>query len=220
MGFQCILLDLDNTLYDFVLAKEKACKRIIEEIGTGDPDELMKAFMFSPLGPENPLVIRSFLAKKNITEESDVLHAINVYNEAKISAIVPYPGVYETIKKIRNSGMKIGAITNASTEHATGRLIRIQVINLLDCLVTPDNSGYKKPDSSMFIHTALLLQVEPHQILVIGDNLVNDIRPAQQAGMCTIHAEYGNRLPSEYSEGIIPDFSVTSFPEILQIIGI
>jgi FMN phosphatase YigB (HAD superfamily) len=78
----------------------------------------------------------------------------------------------------------------------------------------------KKPDPAMFLHAASLLKIQPHQICAVGDNLVNDIRPAKEAGMCTIHAEYGNRLPPEYSEGIVPDFSISSFPGILQILGL
>jgi len=220
LRFRCVLFDLDNTLYDFASAKEKACKKVIKAIGRGDAYDLMSNFIFSPYGVENPRVIKDYLAGYNITDEEVVSEAVRIYVSTKMAEIVPYPGVYDTLIKLDNAGLKIGAVTNASTDNAIERLSKIQVIDLLDCLVTPENSGFRKPDSAIFIHTSALLQVEPHQTLFVGDNLVNDIRPASQTGMCTVHAKYGDRLPPEYSEGIVPDYSISAFPEILNIIGL
>jgi Predicted phosphatases len=72
------------------------------------------------------------------------MRAVQVYTKTKIEAIEAYPGVYETLLKIHTAGMKIGAVTNASHEHATERLIHIQTADLFDCLVTPDTAGMKK----------------------------------------------------------------------------
>lgn len=218
--FLGILVDLDNTLYDFGYAKEKACREVVQAIGVGTEDELVRFFLFSPYGVESPKAIQSFLSEYGITDPDTFMHAVKVYTSAKINAIKAYPGVPETLLKIHMAGLKIGAVTNASQEHATERLVHIQANDFFDCLVTPDNAGMKKPDPAMFLHAASLLKIQPHQICAVGDNLVNDIRPAKEAGMCTIHAEYGNRLPPEYSEGIVPDFSISSFPGILQILGL
>jgi len=218
--FLGILVDLDNTLYDFGYAKEEACRRVIQAIGVGTADDLVRTFLFSPYGVESPKAIQSFLSEQGITDADVFMRAVQVYTKTKIEAIEAYPGVYETLLKIHTAGMKIGAVTNASHEHATERLIHIQTADLFDCLVTPDTAGMKKPDPAMFLHAAELLKIQPHQICAIGDNLINDIRPAKEAGMCTIHAEYGNRLPPEYSEGIIADFSISSFSDILPILGL
>jgi len=218
--FLGVLVDLDNTLYDFGYAKEEACKKVVEAIGVGTADDLVRAFLFSPFGVESPKAIQSFLSERGITDTQTFMKVVQVYTQAKIHAISAYPGVYETLLKIHSSGMKIGAITNAFAEHANERLIHIQVADFVNCLVTPDNSGFKKPNPEMFLHAAALLKIQPHQLCVIGDNLVNDIRPAKQAGMCTIHASYGNRLPHEYSEGIVADFSISAFSDILPILGI
>jgi len=218
--FLGILVDLDNTLYDFGYAKEEACRRVVQALGVGTAADLVRTFLFSPYGVESPKAIQSFLSEQGITDADVFMRAVQVYTKTKIEAIEAYPGVYETLLKIHTAGMKIGAVTNASHEHATERLIHIQTADLFDCLVTPDTAGMKKPDPAMFLHAAELLKIQPHQICAIGDNLINDIRPAKEAGMCTIHAEYGNRLPPEYSEGIIADFSISSFSDILPILGL
>lgn len=218
--FLGLLVDLDNTLYDFGAAKEEACKKVVETIGVGTADELIRSFLFSPHGVESPQAIQSFLSDHGITNPDIFMNAVRTYTETKIAAIEAYPGVYETLLKIHANGLKIGAVTNASSEHAYERLIHIQIADFFDCLVTPDTTGLKKPDPEMFLHAASLLKIQPHQICAVGDNLVNDIKPAKDAGMCAIHAEYGNRLPPEYSDGIMADFSISSFSDILPILGL
>lgn len=218
--FRAILVDLDNTLYDFGAAKEAACQKVIYMLGKGNPDDLIRAFLFSPYGVESPEAIQSYLTELGIFEPELFKKAVKTYTQAKIESVKAYPGVYETLLLLHSKGLKVGAVTNASSEHAKERLAHIEVAELLDCLVTPDNSGYKKPDPAMFLHAASLLRIQPHQICAVGDNLVNDIRPAKEVGMCTIHAEYGNRLPPEYSEGIVADFSISSFSDILSILGL
>jgi putative hydrolase of the HAD superfamily len=218
--FLGLLVDLDNTLYDFGTAKEKACRKVVESIGVGSSDDLIRTFLFSPYGVESPKAIQSFLSEHGITDPDIFMTAVQVYTQAKIEAIQAYPGVYETLLQIHTVGLKIGAVTNASSEHATERLNHIQIADFFDCLVTPDNTGFKKPDPAMFLHAASILKIQPHQICAVGDNLVNDIKPAKDAGMCAIHAEYGNRLPPEYSDGITADFSISSFSDILPILGI
>jgi HAD superfamily hydrolase (TIGR01549 family) len=218
--FLAILVDLDNTLYDFGYAKEQACREVVQTLGVGNTDDLVRAFLFSPFGVENTKCHQLYLRDMGITETQTVMRAIDVYTQAKLKAIHPYPGVYETLQRIHAAGIKIGAVTNAHTVHASERLAHIQIDDLFDCIVTPDITGLKKPDPAMFLHAASLLKIQPHQICVIGDNLINDIKPAQEAGMYTIHAEYGNRLPAEYAEGIIADFTISSFSHILQILGL
>ncbi|HOJ97288.1 MAG TPA: HAD family hydrolase [Methanospirillum sp.] len=218
--FLGILLDLDNTLYDFGYAKEEACRQVVSAVGVGTAEDLVRAFLFSPFGVESPKAIQSYLKEQGITDPAIFMHAVQVYTKAKTEAIRAYPGVYETLLKIHAAGLKIGAITNASEAHASERLRYIETAGFFECLVTPDNTGMKKPDPAMFLYAASLLKIQPHQICVIGDNLVNDIRPAKEAGMCTIHAEYGNRLPPEYAEGIVADFTISSFSDILQILGL
>ncbi len=218
--FLGVLVDLDNTLYDFGTAKEEACRQVVNAVGTGTVDDLIRAFLFSPYGVESPKAIQTFLTEKGITDPDVFILAVNVYTKAKIESIKAYPGVYETLLKIHTAGLKIGAVTNASLEHASERLLHIQASDFLNCLVTPDSTGLKKPDPAMFLHAASILKIQPHQLCAVGDNLVNDIKPAKQAGMCTIHAEYGNRLPPEFSEGISADFSISSFSDILPILGL
>lgn len=218
--FYGLLTDLDNTLYDFAAAQEAACRAAIRVAGTGDCEGLIRAFLFSPHGVTSPAPIRVYLQELGIDDDDHIARACNEYEAVKKNAIIPFPGVVETLRIIHASGIRIGAVTNASSCHARDRLARIGVTNLFSSLVSPDITGLKKPDPAMFRHAAEEIGVPTLQICVVGDNLVNDITPAQSLGMFTVHARYGDRLPPEFAGDAIPDAVLDCFSGLIRILGL
>ena len=219
-SFSGLLTDLDNTLYDFAAAQESACQAVIRVAGTGDYQGLIRAFLFSPHGVESHTPIRTYLQDMGITDEVVIRNACSEFETVKKSAIVPFPGVVETLRIIHAAGIRIGAVTNASSAHARERLVRIGVRDLFVSLISPDSSGLKKPDPAMYQRAADELGVPVTRICVIGDNRVNDIAPALSLGMFTVHARYGDRLPSEFAGDAIPDAVVDTFTGLIPILGL
>jgi putative hydrolase of the HAD superfamily len=56
-------------------------------------------------------------------------------------------------------------------------------------VVFSSDFGHKKPDPRIFLEAAKLLNLEPKEIMCIGDNFDNDIVPASKLGMKTMHIE-------------------------------
>lgn len=54
--------------------------------------------------------------------------------------------------------------------------------------------GHKKPDPRIFLEAAHRLELEPEEILCIGDNFDNDIVPAAKLGMKAMHIEEAWKL--------------------------
>jgi len=54
--------------------------------------------------------------------------------------------------------------------------------------------GHKKPDPRIFLEAAAKLELQPEQLLCIGDNFDNDIVPAAKLGMKTMHIEEAWKL--------------------------
>jgi putative hydrolase of the HAD superfamily len=220
MNFSGFLTDLDNTLYDFSYAMEEGCKAVIRECGTGDYQELIRAFLFSSHGVESHQVIVDYLRNQNLTDHSLIDLSCQVFEKTKKKSIVPYPGVVESISRIHHAGIMIGGVTNALLVHARDRIDFIGLREYFDVLITPDMVGIRKPNPQIYLFAADTIRFPCSKICVLGDNLVNDIGPAQTLGMYGVHARYGNRLPPEFSDGIIPDKVIDSFPEIESILGI
>lgn len=218
--FAGLLTDLDNTLYDFAAAQEEACRAVIRIAGRGDIEGLIRAFLFSPQGVAGPEPVREYLRCQGIEDEGIILSAMSGYETVKREAIIPFPGVVETLILIHTAGIQIGAVTNASAAHARERLGRIGVLDLFSTLVSPDTSGLKKPDPAVFLRAAISLGLPATRICMIGDNLVNDIGPAQELGMFTVHARYGDRLPPEFAGDAIPDLVADSFSALIPVLGL
>ncbi|HWQ66227.1 MAG TPA: HAD family hydrolase [Methanospirillum sp.] len=218
LRFHGLLTDLDNTLYDFAAAMETACSAVIRCIGTGRPGDLIRTFLFSPHGVESHLAIRDYLIELNLMDDDLYGHACTIFDDAKKKAVVPYPGVLESLRFISEAGIRIGAVTNASSLHAHHRMDLIGVLDLISVLISPDSSGVRKPDPAMYILGAEQLSLLPVDICVIGDNLTNDIAPAQKIGMFAVYARYGDRMPPEFAGDAIPDGVVNSFSDLIPLL--
>jgi putative hydrolase of the HAD superfamily len=220
MRFDVLLTDLDNTLYDFAVAMELACQAVITRIGRGELNDLIHALIFSPHGVESYQALAEYLHIQGIEDELLLNSVWDEFERIKNQNIIPFPGVVAGLQQIHKAGVLIGAVTNATSYHAEERLNRIGVRTLIHKLISPNYIGKKKPDPEVYRLTAEMMSCPPHRICVLGDNLINDIAPAQNAGMFGIHARYGDRVPVEYTQSIIPDAIVDSFEDIIPILGV
>ena len=69
---------------------------------------------------------------------------------------------------------------------------------------------YAKPDKRAFYRTVGSL--EPREVIMIGDDLLNDIKPAKEIGMYTI----GYKVKD--NEKVKPDLIISSYKELLTIL--
>jgi FMN phosphatase YigB (HAD superfamily) len=104
-------------------------------------------------------------------------------------------------------------------------------ILLTDPEALTDGVGFGKPDLRIFLTAAKMLGLEPRSILHVGDNIENDVRGAQRAGMKTLLFEYevpsGFRTQpsllaltrgSDSNTVVKPDGRIKSLSEILNFI--
>lgn len=218
--FSGLITDLDNTLYDYSAIQETACRAVIKVIGAGDCQSLMRTFLFSPHGVESHEAIREYLLQIGFDDETVFSRAYREYDLTKDTSLIPFPGVIESITRIHDAGIRICAVTNASSGHARDRIRLIGLQDFIPSLISPDVSGLKKPDPDMYQMAADEMRLPLSSICVVGDNLVNDIAPAQVLGMYAVYARYGDRLPPEFAGDAIPNAVIDSFSEIIEILGL
>jgi len=79
--------------------------------------------------------------------------------------------------------VKIAIITNGSTQRQLGK-IRTTNLNLyFDTILISEEVGISKPDQRIFEMATMKLNVQPENVLFVGDNLVIDIDGCQHANM-------------------------------------
>jgi putative hydrolase of the HAD superfamily len=216
-GIKCVFFDMDNTLFDFVHVKMVACQAIIEHIGHGDPDDLLKCFISNDLGFENPENIRHYL--KTIDLDPDVLYeeCRTLYETKKLEDIPLYPFVKETFYKLRSMGIPVVLVTDAHSTNAALRLKNTGLDRLVDHLITCDMTGAKKPSLTVFQYVLDKFKISPDQALYVGDSLERDIEPAKKIGIIAVHAAYGDRNIGG-KRLVVPDHVIGCISEVIPLI--
>ncbi len=138
------------------------------------------------------------------------------------------------LQRLRERSLKIGLICNTGRGpgHALRELMRREgILEYFDATIFSDEVGYGKPDRRIFLTAAERLGLKPSNILHVGDNIENDVRGAQTAGMKTLLFDY--EVPSGFREQpsllvltrasdsntvVKPDGRIKSLSEILNFI--
>ena len=142
-----------------------------------------------------------------------------IYEREKLQNLELYPGVRDTLDKLKNMGLKLVIITDADSHHALARLTRVGLLNYFDLLVAADMTGTKKPDPAHFLFALEALGIKPEESLVVGDSIRRDMVPARKLGLKTAYASYGDWRPAEETDQCF-DFRLNTFSDLLDISGL
>ncbi len=135
---------------------------------------------------------------------------------------LPMPKVHAILEELKATGMRMGIVSNASNSANVHRLVdNAELRPYFDPIVISAKQGVRKPDPRIFTPVLQAWGLQPHQMVMTGDNLAADILGAQQLGMFSIWLTVEANTPeNEVLKGkIIPD-AVTdrldSIPEIIR----
>jgi len=81
------------------------------------------------------------------------------------------------------SHFKIGIITNGSTHRQKAKIINTNLNNYFDTIIISEEVGLSKPDKRIFELALNKLNVQPEDVLFIGDDLEKDIAGPQNANI-------------------------------------
>ncbi|WP_406660969.1 HAD family hydrolase [Methanolobus sp. ZRKC3] len=214
-----IIFDMDNTLFDFVKAKMLACSIIVDYIGTGEPEELFGYFRRDKHGFEDLDNISDYLRDYEIFTDDRFIECCNIYENEKVRNIELYPGVKETICKLKSIGLPLGVLTDANRKNTRARIRKVGLCRYFDPLVTFDITGEKKPSHTPFYYALDSMGLQPHETLFVGDSLRRDIVPSKQIGMIAAYARYGDSNDAgDIVDTERPDYVLNNFKDIIDIV--
>jgi phosphoglycolate phosphatase len=135
------------------------------------------------------------------------------YYEQCIQNPYLYEGVEETLRKLKNSGIKVSVATNAPTKFAHRMLSHLNVADIFDVIVGADKVKASKPSPEMLEHILehYGFDKESHKAWMVGDNS-KDMISAQRAGIDAMFATWGFSPNSDY------DKTINMPKEILDIV--
>jgi len=101
-----------------------------------------------------------------------------------------YPGVPETLDRLREAGLKLACVTNKRESYARDVLDQAGIADRFALLIGGDTLPRKKPDPLPLVHAATVLGATPAESAMVGDSH-HDHDAARAAGFAFFWASYG-----------------------------
>jgi putative hydrolase of the HAD superfamily len=173
--------------------------RMLGRLG-GLEDEIRT--MLQQLGATPSPALVSELAQ---TETDGWAAAVTIYSEA-----VP------TLAALRERGLRLGLITNASAQ-AGGVLEQIGLAPHFDAAVLSCAVGVAKPDPAIYLHACRQLGVAPANSMFVADGAFSELDGAQAVGMVAVKIEQANQS-GDYGTSVGFDHRITRLTDVLRLL--
>jgi putative hydrolase of the HAD superfamily len=100
--------------------------------------------------------------------------------EPLFTRIKLYPHVKETLRALREGGLKLGVLSDFPPEL---KLKNLGLDGLWDTVLCSEDIGRLKPDPAPFLALAGSMKIKPERLLYVGNHVTYDILGAKQMGM-------------------------------------
>lgn len=109
-----------------------------------------------------------------------------------------FPDALETLRMLKNEGLKLGIITNGRTELQSSVMRSTGLELLMDVILISEAEAVKKPEPEIFKRALDRLGLEAPACVFIGDAPDADIKGAHAAGLKTIWKKNAHFPPPEH----------------------
>jgi 2-haloacid dehalogenase len=226
-GFDLILFDADNTLFDFTASEREAFIRTLGELGKArEPAEKLL-----PAYREISHELWAFLEQGKITQaelrterfrrlfgiagiQGDPERAGTDYLGHLSGGTHLVDGALHVCQQLKTRGVPLGIVTNGFKRVQEPRFRASPLSEVIDWLVISEDCGVAKPDPRIFDHA---LERAAHSdrgtVLMVGDRLESDIQGAENAGIASC---WFNPNGEANGTGIRPRFEIAALGELLS----
>jgi HAD superfamily hydrolase (TIGR01509 family) len=226
MKYKGILLDIDNTLYDYnithVFAKNKVLEYCIGELNLSK-DEINIAYekarkqvhieLSETAASHNRLLYFQKMSEiLGINPMKYGFEMYNVYWDSFLQVLKPFEEIYDLLEKYKN---KICLVTDLTAHIQYRKIKKLGLEKYCDKLVTSEEAGREKPHPYVFMLALQKLGLRSDEVCMIGDSLKKDIFGATCMGISAVWFNHENKYES-YEDKLIKE--VNSFKEILELI--
>jgi len=222
--YKGILLDLDNTLYDYAPCHTKALDMVLIYFGRLlDKDseflhlihkearqQIHEELTGTAASHNRLLYFQRMLEIVNYPSVSDALEGYYIYWDAFIAHIKLFDGVEEFLK---NNNAKIAMVTDLTADVQHKKIHYLKLDQYIDCLVTSEEAGQEKPSPEIFHKALEKLKLSSDQVCMIGDSYEKDILGANALGIPTYWVNHNNEK-RDLVDGVI---EVKAFKELLTL---
>ena len=226
MKYKGLLLDIDNTLYDYNSTHQYALGKVIiycidtfklteEEIKISYATARKKVHIeLSEMASSHNRLLY-FQKMLEILKINPLEHSYTIYNiywDNFLAYIKPFDGINELFKKYKN---KICLVTDLTAHIQYRKIKQLNLEKYCDKIVTSEEAGREKPHPYMFMLALQKLDLQVGDVCMIGDSFKKDIFGASNLGIQSIWLNKEKKF-EEYNKNKIS--VVKDFKEILELI--
>lgn len=230
-----LITDIDNTLFDWFTMWHRSFSAMMNataDISGISLDELLDAAKvihqtygtseYAFLLEELPPLLERYGSRARICQE--LRPAICAFRKARQEHMTPYPGVVDTLKKLKNSGHTVLAFSESKSYYSSYRIRELGLDGVVKTVYCPEDHAlpadktntpllgvtecyelpgeFKKPNPKILLGILKEVAHASNEVLYVGDSKSKDIRMAVDAGVDYLWFEFGaghllNR-PEEY----------------------
>lgn len=225
--YDIVLLDADNTLFDFNAAEAQALDAVLAEFGWPRDEGTKRAYLeinhalWSAFdrgeAEEDFLTVERFrLLGERLGRCADPAEMNRRYLDHLGECSLLLPGVEALCRTLREAGCRLALATNGVARVQYARLAGSPLAPYLERLFISGEMGTRKPEPAFF-HAALSAMgaEDRKRCVMVGDGLGSDVKGALCAGLDVIwFAPGGGTAPAELK----PTYTARSLEEVGRII--
>ena len=224
--YNCIMMDIDNTLLDFDAAERKALLETLQQFSLPCDEAAVSRYheINSSLWGElnkgkirrDKLVIERFdRFVKEIGAAAKAAELNRAYTEHLATHADVIPGAEEALQELAEVATMI-AVSNGTESVERGRLKLSGFEKYFDDIFVSEAVGVSKPNPKIFQMAMRKLGIEhSDKVLVVGDSLSADIQGGVNAGLDTC---WVNMNGLENESGLTPTYEVKALCELYPIV--
>ena len=194
---QAVIFDIDNTLYDYDAAHAVAFQALSEyaqhTLGVDSKEfealhQRANQLLQARTGGDCAAIHNRLLRYQILLEElgKPIPHAPvmeRLYWNTLIDAAVPSPGARDCLEQLRQAGLRLGVGTDMTADWQYAKLERLNLLPLLDFVVTSEEVTQEKPGARFFQLCREKAGCPASACVFVGDNHSKDVEGAKRAGM-------------------------------------
>ena len=224
-----VIFDLDDTLYDFTSAHAVALRRLTAYAGANldlsperfealhrDAFRRQKERLGSCAAIHNRLIRFQLMLEAVGKPVGHAPEMADLYWNALLERIRPMEGAIDALASLRFMGLTVGIGSNMTADWQYAKLKRLGLMTYVDFIVTSEEAGAEKPDTTLFLLCAEKAGCAPEECAFVGDSLRGDAMGARDAGMAAYwlcpHPE-----SSEVPAGVTRIRTLSELPALLQV---
>lgn len=210
---RAVILDLDDTLFDHRTSAQRGLALLVRELGATPNEHIADAWeqtaeelmarrrvgeldraeyrrervrhLLADLGTEDAR--RPGSPRQPGAEECDALYDrfLALYEEEWTA----FDDALPALRAIRGRGVPIAVLTNGPEQRQQKKMRDLGLRDLVVGVWTSERIGAAKPDPASYLTVCRALDLDPGEVLHVGDNPAHDLVGARDAGLQALHLD-------------------------------